>query len=76
MPIGPHARTFSVAGEIERGTKMPPSHIHTTAMFLAWRDSSGKIHYQPWSALPTAGVPVDPASGEGMNLLGWSTVDG
>lgn len=52
---------------------MPASHIHTSPMYLVFREAHGATHFIPWADLTTAGVPVDPETGTNMALIGWST---
>lgn len=52
---------------------MPASHIHTTPMFLVFRQAHGTTHFLPWDELTSTGVPIDPDTGTDMELIGWST---
>ena len=43
---------------------------------LVYIDSSGNRHYQPVSDATVVGTLIDPETGDGLELIGWSSEDG
>lgn len=54
----------------------PMAQFHTSPLFLIYRDDQGDLHSQPWQDLTTAGTPIDPVTGDDMELVGWNTSAG
>ncbi|BBX82232.1 hypothetical protein [Mycolicibacterium aubagnense] len=52
------------------------AQFHTSPLFLIYRDDQGDLHSQPWQDLTTAGTPIDPVTGDDMELVGWNTSAG
>lgn len=49
--------------------------IQTGSLDLVYRDENGDLHTQSWEDLTSSGTLIDPETGDGMELVGWSTPD-
>jgi hypothetical protein len=50
---------------------MSAQRVFTADMWLVYADDGGKLNYQPWQDVDTAGPLIDAESGDDMELIGW-----